>query len=100
MKLFWRKDLVKRSHRIAFFTKRQCSLCDDARDMLHDLGKEFPLVVQEIDIMTDSSLYERYKYTVPVVVVNDEFTLEGRIGEKDLRLYLEGKVKVGKAACE
>lgn len=56
--------------------------------------------VQEIDIMSDVALYERYKYTVPVVIVDDEFTLAGRIEEQRLRLYLEERGQRDKAAKE
>ena len=71
-----------------FYTKNGCPLCDEARDLLDYLGDEFSFTLQEIDITTDIALYERYKNTIPVVVVDSKFTVEGRIEEEELRSYL------------
>ena len=73
---------------MVFYTKNGCPLCDEARDLLDYLRDEFSLTIREIDIATDITLYERYKNTVPVVVVDSKFTLEGRIEEDELRSYL------------
>jgi hypothetical protein len=59
--------------------------------MLYRLGGEFPLTIQEIDITSDSALYERYKNIIPVVMIDGRFTLGARIEEEDLCRYLQGE---------
>lgn len=82
---------MKGQHHIAFYTKRGCCLCDEARDLLYHLREGFSFTLQEIDIMTDSALYEQYKTMVPVVVIDGRWTLGARIEEEDLRRYLQGE---------
>ncbi len=64
-------------------------MCDEAREMLHRLESKFVVIIDEIDITTDSALYERYKTIIPVVIIDGKFTLGARIVEEDLGYYLE-----------
>ncbi len=73
---------------IKFYTKPKCSLCDTVRVFLAQLKKTYPLGVEEINILDDPDLYERYKYEIPVLVFHDQSQLQGRI----LRKELEGKL--------
>ena len=76
---------------IQFFTKPGCLLCDEARDLLESLCDEFPLTIEETNILTDLTLYERYKHMIPVLVFDGGFTLWGRIREAEVRKGLEGR---------
>jgi glutaredoxin len=70
---------------IKFYTKPKCSLCDDVRSLLNQLKKEHPLDIEEVNILDDPELYERYKYEIPVLLFPDGSELKGRIVNKKLK---------------
>ena len=72
------------SDKVIFYTKAGCHLCDDARDMLDDIAAQKPFELTEIDIRKDLTLFEQYRYRIPVVVLNETIVAEGRIDYSDL----------------
>jgi glutaredoxin len=70
---------------IVLYTKVGCHLCDDARALLDDLATDVEFDLREVDILSDSMLYERYKYRIPVIAIEGVEILEGRIDLADLR---------------
>jgi glutaredoxin len=71
--------------KVVFYTKAGCHLCDDARDLLEDLAVDFPYELTEIDIRSDMGIFEVYRHRIPVIIINDQATVEGRIDHADLR---------------
>jgi len=74
---------------IKFYTKPECSLCDEARTLLNLLKKEYPFDVEEVNILDDPNLYQHYKYEIPVLLFPDQFQLKGRIDREQLRDKLD-----------
>jgi len=74
---------------IKFYTKPKCSLCDEVRILLNKLGKKYSLDVEEVNILNDPTLYERYKYEIPVLSFPDLSQLQGKIEPKRLREKLD-----------
>jgi len=54
---------------VRLYVKPGCPLCDEVRDWLEDLGVQ----PEEVNILSDESLYRDFKDIVPVVAV------EGRL---------------------
>jgi disulfide oxidoreductase YuzD len=52
--------------------------------MLDDIAAQTPFELTEIDIRRDSALFERYRYRIPVLVINETVVAEGRIEYSDL----------------
>lgn len=75
---------VHSRQQVMFYTKAGCHLCEDARDMLDELAAEIPYDLTEIDIRSDMALFEQYRYRIPVIIVNETTTVEGRIEYSDL----------------
>jgi glutaredoxin len=70
---------------VTFYTKAGCHLCDEARDMLEDVAAVTNFELTEIDIRNDPAIFEKYRYRIPVIIVNDEeHILEGRIEFRDM----------------
>jgi glutaredoxin len=67
-----------------FYTKAGCHLCEEARDMLDDIAAETAYELTEIDIRSDPDIFEQYRYRIPVIIINGETLLEGRIEYRDL----------------
>lgn len=69
---------------VVFYTKAGCHLCEEARDMLDDIAAEIVYNLTEIDIRSDPAIFEEYRYRIPVIIVDNETIVEGRIEYRDL----------------
>lgn len=61
--------------RIVLVTRAGCHLCDQALEILHDLGVEPELA----DVDADERLHSLYDWRVPVVLVDGGIVAEGRV---------------------
>lgn len=48
---------------LKFYTKPDCSLCNDVRDILNESGAEW----EEVNILENLDLWTRYRDEIPVV---------------------------------
>lgn len=69
---------------VTFYTKAGCHLCEEARDMLEDIAALTDYELEEIDIRSNPAIFEKYRYRIPVIIIDDETLLEGRIEFRDL----------------
>ncbi len=82
------KNSEPRSRRVTFYSKPNCPLCDDARDILWEAAKRYSLDIIEVNILADPSSYEKYKHMIPVVALDDGLVLWGRIDPDRLTTHL------------
>ncbi|HZK66535.1 MAG TPA: glutaredoxin family protein [Chloroflexota bacterium] len=79
-------------HRVVIYTKAGCCLCDKAKALLRRLQGEFDLEIDEVDITRAPALFEQYRYTIPVAVVDGLHRFEAtKIAEHYLRRVLRGR---------
>jgi glutaredoxin len=76
--------------RVTLYSRPGCHLCDDARDLLTHLRREFNLVVTEVDIRQDPDLVRRYDIVIPVLVLEDGTELSAPLREQAVRTALKG----------
>ncbi len=62
--------------RVHFYTRKRCCLCDQALQVVRDVQRRVPFVLEIVDIERDPALTERYGTKIPVV------TVDGRIHAK------------------
>lgn len=75
--------------RLTLYSKPGCHLCDEAKGKIERLRmRGYDLELAERDITTNASLFERYRYTIPVVELEDGRTLEAPISEYKLEQLL------------
>jgi glutaredoxin len=74
--------------KVELYTKKDCSLCVVAREIILRVLTEVPFEFQEVDIESRGDLYERFKDEIPVVFVNDERVFTHRVNEERLRRIL------------
>lgn len=74
---------------IRVYRKPGCSLCDDAIDRLDEVSGDFDFTVEPVNVLEDDALFAKYRYRVPVVVIDGIESLELRFEEKDLVQALE-----------
>jgi glutaredoxin len=76
-------------HRIVFYTRSPCHLCDVALGVLDRVvtGRQ-DVEVSVVDIDTDPDLVVRYNHDVPVVILNGREVARHRLDESILRARL------------
>jgi glutaredoxin len=74
--------------KVELYTKKDCSLCVVAREIILRVLTEVPFEFQEVDIESRGDLYERFKEEIPVVFVNGERVFTYRVNEERLRRIL------------
>jgi len=74
--------------KVTLYTRDDCSLCHQAREVLQALEAEFPHELIEVDIEADPVLLKRYHDRIPVLKVGP-YTLEAPIEEINLRVALQ-----------
>jgi glutaredoxin len=74
---------------IEVMTKKDCSLCDDAKEIIEQVIAEMPAELKMTDIESDPELFERYKEKIPVVLINGEESFVYKVHPVTLRNKLE-----------
>jgi glutaredoxin len=74
---------------IEVMTKKDCCLCDDAKEIIEQVIAEFPVELKITDIESDPRLLERYKEKIPVVIINGEESFVFKVHRTTLRKKLE-----------
>ena len=77
--------------RITLIGKPGCHLCDDARAVVERVATETGAGWQELSILDDEGLRERYWELFPVVLVDGEQHDFHRVDETRLRAALQGR---------
>ncbi len=74
--------------RVEFYTKPQCSLCEVVKDALDEVSARVRFELIEINILADESLFQRFRYAIPVVAVNGEELFRYRATAEELEAAL------------
>ena len=72
---------------VKLLTRPGCHLCDDVKMELGQLQADYPHQLVEVDITEDEELYNRYRFTIPVVQI-ESVELAAPITTSDLLLTL------------
>ena len=75
---------------IVLYTREECPLCEEAKEVLDEVRKERHFEYREIDITTSPELARKYKNLIPVLAIDGEVAFVGRVDAKDLKILLEG----------
>lgn len=74
--------------RVTLYSKRRCPLCDNAREVLEVVRARHPFELVELAIDDSPSLWEQFRYDVPVVFVEGERLAHHRLRADDLEKRL------------
>lgn len=58
------------AHRVTLVTRPGCHLCDAAREVVAGVAAETGTPVEELSILDDADLHERYWDQIPVTLVD------------------------------
>jgi len=73
---------------VEIYSKTDCHLCEEAKEILRRVQREIPFELTEIDISGESPLFEHLKEDIPVVFINGRKAFKYRIDEGKLRRRL------------
>jgi glutaredoxin len=75
--------------RLTLIRKPGCHLCDDARSVIDQVLADFPgVAVDELSILDDEELLEKYVEEIPVVLIDDRVHTIWRVDAERLRTAL------------
>ncbi len=77
--------------RITLIGKPGCHLCDDAREVVRRVADDVGCSWQELSIVDDQALAERYWEQIPVVLVDGAQHTYWKVDEQALRDALGGR---------
>lgn len=75
--------------RFTLYTKPECGLCDDAKQVLAQFRKECAFDLELVNIETDPAVFERYKYDIPVLAINGHEAAKHVLNLKKLRILVQ-----------
>jgi glutaredoxin len=71
--------------KITIYSKKDCHLCEDAKQLIDRLSKEYPIQLEVIDIEQDPALMQTYATEIPVVFIEGRKAFKYRIDENKFR---------------
>jgi len=77
--------------KVTLYSKKDCHLCEIAREKLREIQKEFPFSIIEIDIEKNHEAFEKYKYLIPVIEIDGKRVFTYSINENELKNILRRK---------
>jgi len=78
--------------RLVLYSKAQCGLCEDAYDVIEEVRRalrpRLETVLEVVDITTDTEIFRRYRYDIPVLVVDGREAFRHRVDPERLTARL------------
>ena len=74
---------------IEILTKKDCSLCDEIKEIVNKVLPDYPAKLIITDIESDPVLYEKFKERIPILKINDIESFVYRAHETSLRRKLD-----------
>ena len=76
---------------LILYTKPGCSLCDEMKQEIQRAGCAELYALDEVNIETDLDLLARYRYEVPVVLIDGVEGFRHRLRAADFKARLSGR---------
>ncbi len=76
---------------MTLYTRKQCSLCEKAKQIIIELKQDWDIILEEVDIDESDELTELYGIMIPVVKMDGEEVAFGIIDKMDIRNRLQEK---------
>ncbi len=76
---------------ITLYTRKDCCLCEEMKQVIGDVAARVPLAIEEIDVDSSPDLQEKYGTEVPVLFINGRKACKYRttVGELKKKLRAE-----------
>ena len=69
---------------LTIYTKPECGLCDEMKEVVASLQKELNVTLKEVDITADTELEEKYSLDIPILFYGERCLARHRAHERTL----------------
>jgi len=76
---------------VTIYSKKECHLCDIAKEELEALHCDFEFLFKEVDIEKDKIAFGKYKYLIPVIEVDGEIISTYKVFPNKMKALLKKK---------
>ena len=73
---------------VKLYTKPGCHLCEEAKREMLAAGIQDEYTFEEVNIEEDMEAYERYKFEIPVITIDDRKAFKYRLTAEEFRRRL------------
>ena len=73
---------------VRLYSKPNCCLCDQAKEVLERVRERIPFDLVEEDIRADPATFAAYRYDIPVVIIDGRDTFKLRLEEAEVEACL------------
>ncbi|HLM24412.1 MAG TPA: glutaredoxin family protein [Pyrinomonadaceae bacterium] len=74
---------------VVVYSRPGCHLCDEAKDAMLKAGCSDQFTLEEVNIESDEELLRKYKYDIPVIMIDGVETFIHRVDPKEfIRMLL------------
>ena len=74
--------------RVVLYTKSSCGLCEKMKAEMKQARCEELYTLEEVDIEKDAELFTRYRYEIPVLLINGVEAFRHRLRADEFRAYI------------
>ena len=74
--------------RVVLYTKPGCGLCDKMKRQMQNADIENLYTLEEVNIETDAETFARYRYEIPVLLIDGVEAFRHRLTADDFRAYV------------
>ena len=61
---------MPQKRRVTIYSKPGCHLCDEAKEVMRQAGCDDLFELEEVNIESDAELQARYRFEIPVIMIN------------------------------
>lgn len=80
---------------VIIYSRPGCHLCDEAKASILGAGCNDQFTLEEVNIESDDELLKKYKYDIPVVMIDGVESFFHRINPKEFRTRINADFKSG-----
>jgi glutaredoxin len=81
--------MLKPGPRVVIYSRPGCHLCEEAKKVIEASGYRGEYTLEEINIESDAELLRRYRYDIPVIMINGEEAFRHRLTANEFRQRLK-----------
>jgi glutaredoxin len=79
------------SAELLLYTRKDCCLCEEMKQVLRQLSPRYRFIVREIDVDASADLQEKYGGEVPVLFINGRKAFKYRATARELEKRLRSE---------
>ncbi len=84
---------MRKAH-VIVYSRPGCHLCDEAKTAIHKSNSSNLFTLEEINIESDRELLRKYKYDIPVILIDGEEAFRHRVDPQEFKVRVMRSLKM------